>query len=59
MEKHQKNGKITVSNFEVLADCVNENQAISIFPDGKYIYVLHLGYLVLCYENIHSNYAKF
>lgn len=47
MEKHQKNGKITVSNFEVLADCVNENQTISIFPDGKYIYVLHLGYLVL------------
>lgn len=34
--------KIIVSNFEVLANCVNENQTSSIFPDGKYIYVLHL-----------------
>lgn len=41
-------GKKPVSNFEVLANCTTGNQTSSIFPDGKYIYGLHLGYLVLC-----------
>lgn len=40
--------KKPVSNFEVLANCTTGNQTSSIFPDGKYIYGLHLGYLVLC-----------
>jgi len=49
MEKYKRLslGKITVSNFKVLANHINANQSSFIFPDGKYICVLHLGLLVL------------
>lgn len=45
MEKRKRVflGKITVSNFKVLANRIKANQTSFIFPAGKYIYVLHLG----------------